>query len=162
MPINGIEPTLISTANENLKIGNIDADQWDEPALTSTYENIQGGTNIEMVNTSNSRLANNFSATAEKMNEFFLGTKNHIAKNAGTASNQRFFKSGNPGIRGDYNTYKFESRFTFKTIGDTERFQNSQSHHDVFSSFRNRHFVDQNHPQNYVYNSFLVVMEKVQ
>ena len=34
-----------------------------------------------MVDTSNSRLANNFNATAEKMNEFFLGTKNHIAKN---------------------------------------------------------------------------------
>ena len=116
------EPTLISTANENLKIGNIDADQWDEPTLTSTYENIQGGTNIEMVDTSNSRLANNFSAT-EKMNEFFLGTKNHIGKNQGTASsNNRFFKSINPGVHGDYNTYKFENRFTFKTIGDTERF----------------------------------------
>ena len=72
------------------------ADQWDEPTLTSTYQNIQGGTNIEMVDTSKSRLANNFNATAEKMNEFFLGTKNHIAKNAGTASNQRFFRSRNP------------------------------------------------------------------
>ena len=27
-----------------------------------------------------------------------------------------------PIIHGDYNTYKFENRFTFKTIGDTERF----------------------------------------
>ena len=148
------EPTINSFANHKVVEGNIDADQWDEPTLISTYENIQGGTNIEMVDTSNSRLANNFSATAEKMNEFFLGGKNNIAKNAGTASNQRFFKSRNPGVLGDYNTYKFESRFTFKTIGDTEKFQNSQSHHDVFSSFRNRHFVDQNHPQNYVYNSF--------
>ena len=32
--------------------------------------------------------------------------------NTGTASNNRFFKSGNPGVHGDYNTYKFESRFT--------------------------------------------------
>ena len=172
------EPTLVSFVNNNLKVGNIDADQWDEPkinsfvnnkvvegkidsdqwdepTLLSTIEKINSpAVNIEMVDTSKSRLANNFNATAEKMNEFFLGGKNNIGENAGTASNQRFFKSINPGILGDYNTYKFESRFTFKTIGDTERFHNSQSHHDVFSSFRNRHFVDQNHPQNYIYNSF--------
>ena len=66
------------------------------------------------------------------MNEFFLGGKNHIAKNAGTTSNNRFFKSCNPGVHGDYNTYKFENRFTFKTIGDTEHFINSSSHHDEF------------------------------
>jgi len=107
-----------------------------------------------MVDTSNSRLSNNFNATVEKMNEFFLGPKNNIAKNAGTNSNQRFFKSINQGVLGDYNTYKFESRFTFKTIGDTERFMNSQSHHDHFLSFANRHFIDKNHPQQYVYNSF--------
>jgi len=110
-----------------------------------------------MVDTSKSRLANNFNATAEKMNEFFLGPKNHIAKNAGTASNQRFFKSRNPGIHGDYNTYKFENRFTFKTIGDTELFINSSSHHDEFTSFQNRHFVDQEHPHRYVYNSLFGV-----
>ena len=148
------EPTIVSTANENLKIGNIDADQWDEPTLTSTYENLHGGTDIEMVDTSNSRLANNFDATAEKMNEFFLGPKNHIGKNQGSGVNNRFFKSKNPGVLGDYNTYKFENEFTFKTIGDTEHFINSSSHHDEFRSFQNRHFVDQNHPEGYVYNSF--------
>ena len=170
------EPTVTSFANNNVKEGKIDADQWDEPTIVSTlnhnvknsvpietqeltigseYQNINSpSVNIEMVDTSRSRLGNVFNATADKMNEFFLGPKNHIAKNAGTASNQRFFKSINPGVHGDYNTYKFESRFTFKTIGDTERFHNSQSHHDVFSSFRNRHFVDQNHPQRYIYNSF--------
>ena len=88
------------------------------------------------------------------MNEFFLGPKNNIGNNQGTSSFNRFFKSKNPGVGGDYNTYKFENRFTFKTIGDTERFHNSQSHHDVFTSFRNRNFVDQNHVANYQYKSF--------
>ena len=149
------EPTINSFANHKVVEGNIDSDQWDEPTLNSSVQGIQTSpVNIEMVDTSKSKIPNNFSVTAEKMNEFFLGPKNHIAKNAGTASNQRFFKSINPGVLGDYNTYKFENRFTFKTIGDTERFHNSQSHHDVFSSFRNRHFVDQNHPQRYVYNTF--------
>ena len=48
---------------------------------------------------------------------------------------------------------KFENRFTFKTIGDTERFINSQSHHDNFRSFQNRHFVDKDHVSNYTYTS---------
>ena len=149
------EPTLTSFANNKVVEGKIDSDQWDEPTLIASNQNISSpAVNKEMVDTSKSKLANNFNATAEKMNEFFLGSKNHIAKNAGTASNQRFFKSKNPGINGDYNTYKFENRFTFKTIGDTEHFINSSSHHDKFTSFQNRHFVDQNHPQNYIYNSF--------
>ena len=149
------EPTLNSFVNNKVVDGKIDADQWDEPTLNSSIHDINTSpVNIEMVDTSKSKLPNNFSATAEKMNEFFLGPKNHIAKNAGTASNQRFFKSINPGVFGDYNTYKFENRFTFKTIGDTELFINSQSHHDVFTSFTNRHFVDQEHPHRYVYNSF--------
>ena len=94
------------------------------------------------------------------MNEFFLVLKTILQKSV--LSNQRFFKSKNPGINGDYNTYKFENRFTFKTMGDTEHFINSASHHDKFTSFQNRHFVDQNHPQNYIYNSFfgsVMVME---
>ena len=148
------EPKINSFVNHKVVDGKIDADQWDEPTLTSTYENIQGGSDIEMVNLNNSKLANNFSATAEKMNEFFLGGTNDIGNNPGTESFHRFFKSKNPGVHGDYNTYKFESRFTFKTIGDTERFHNSQSHHDVFTSFRNRHFVDQNHVSNFKYESF--------
>ena len=155
------EPTLSSFANDKVVDGNIDADQWDEPTLTSTTQNIRGGTDIEIINLSNSVRSPSFNVTPEKMNEFFLGPKNNIAENAGTSSNQRFFKSKNPGVGGDYNTYKFESRFTFKTIGDTERFHNSQSHHDVFTSFRNRHFVDQNHVANYQYKSFFGIGAEV-
>ena len=148
------EPTINSFANHKVVEGKIDADQWDEPSIAFTYENIQGGTDIEMIDLSKSKLANNFNATAERMNEFFLGPKNHIGRNQGTGSNNRFFKSINGGVNGDFNTYKFENRFTFKTIGDTEHFINSSSHHDEFRSFQNRHFVDQNHPERYVYNSF--------
>ena len=138
------EPNVVSFANDKVKTGNIDADQWDEPKISGNYNNITGDSDkINFVNLSNSIREPYLDAVPEKMNEFFLGGKNHIAKNAGTASNNRFFKSGNPGVHGDYNTYKFESRFTFKTIGDTERFHNSASHHDVFRSFRNRHFINQ-------------------
>ena len=69
------------------------------------------------------------------MTQVFLGPKNHIGKNQGAGVNNRFFKSKNPGVHGDFNTYKFENRFTFKMIGDTERFANSQSIHDNFISF---------------------------
>ena len=148
------EPTINSFANHKVVEGKIDADQWDEPTLTSNFENIQGGSDIDVVSLSNSKLANNYNASLDKMNEFFLGPKNHIGKNQGTESFHRFFKSKNPGVHGDFNTYKFENRFTFKTIGDTERFHNSSSHHDVFTSFRNRHFVDQNHVSNFKYESF--------
>ena len=58
---------------------------------------------------------------------------------------QNSFRAGQCNYEiGNYvEAYKFENRFTFKTIGDTERFHNSASHHDVFRSFRNRHFVNQ-------------------
>ena len=111
---NSDEPTITSFANHKVVEGKIDADKWDEPTLTSTHENIQGGSDIEMVNLNNSKLANNFNATIEKMNEFFLGTKNNIGNNQGTSSFNRFFKSKNPGVGGDFNTYKFENRFTIK------------------------------------------------
>ena len=55
-----------------------------------------------------------------------------------------FFKSKNQGIYGDYNTYKYETRYTFKTIGDTEVFRGSASIHDNFKLFENRYFVNQN------------------
>ena len=151
------EPTVTSFANQKLKIGNINADEWDEPTLNGSTQNIEGESNINFVNTSNSKLANNFNASAEKMNEFFLGPKNDIGKNQGKGVDNRFFKSINQGINGDYNTYKFENDFTFKTIGDTERFHNSQSHHDVFTSFRNRHFVDEDSVRNYKYESLFGV-----
>ena len=175
---NSDEPTVTSFANNNVKEGKIDADQWDEPSITSfvnhkvhtalvsadewdeptitsTNQRISSpAVNIEMVDTSDSKNESVFNATPDKMNEFFLGSKNNIGENQGKGINNRHFKSINQGINGDYNTYKFESRFTFKTIGDTERFHNSQSHHDVFTSFRNRYFVDTNDVNQYKYQSF--------
>ena len=74
------------------------------------------------------------------MNEFFLGGKNDIAKNYGTASHNRHIISPNQGVFGDYNTYKFENRFTFNLIGDTEVFRGSASIHDNFKDFENRFF----------------------
>ena len=77
------------------------------------------------------------------------------------------FKSGNPGNDGNYNTYKYEDRFFFRSIGDTEEFfptsgsyenrtgtnaKQPFNHHDNFRHFGNRYFVDVG--EGYTYNSF--------
>ena len=149
------EPTVTSFVNHKVVEGKISADEWDEPTITSTNQRISSPSSKHRngVNT-NSKNESVFNATPDKMNEFFLGSKNNIGQNQGKGVNNRFFKSINQGVNGDYNTYKFENRFTFKTIGDTERFHNSQSHHDVFTSFRNRYFVDTNDVNQYKYQSF--------
>ncbi len=158
---NSLKPQLISFVNNNLKIGTIDAEQWDEPTLKGTHESFKSNTEINYVNLSNSKNENVFNVIpkvgSHDMTQVFLGPKNHIGKNQGTGLNNRFFYSINPGVDGNYNTYKFENRFTFKTIGDTERFANSQSVHDNFDSFRERNFVDQNHVSNFKYKSFFGV-----
>jgi len=165
------EPNITSFANQNYKTATVDASDWEEPTVSSTanenfkssipitldnrvtpsglYQNIRGGTAISMVDTSNSARQPVYSVTPKvgggnDMTCVFLGWKNEIAKNYGTASNNRFFKSKNQGIYGDYNTYKYETRYTFKTIGDTEVFRGSASIHDNFKLFENRYFVDQN------------------
>ena len=152
------EPSLTSFANDKVKEGKIDADQWDEPTLNASYESFTSNTKINYVNLTKSKNENVFNVTpkvgSHDMTQVFLGPKNHIGKNQGAGVNNRFFKSKNPGIDGNYNTYKFENRFTFKMIGDTERFANSQSIHDNFDSFRERNFVDQNHVANFQYKSF--------
>ena len=91
------------------------------------------------------------------MTQVFLGGKNDIAKNAGTASWNRFFYAANPGADGNYNTYKFESRYTFNTIGDCEVLMTSGSdwRHDDFKKFQNRYFVDKN--KGYTYKSYFGV-----
>ncbi len=83
-----------------------------------------------------------------------MGSKNEFYKNWGTTTDNTFFYSRNPGNDGLYNTYKYESRFTFKVIGDTEVFIGSQSIHDDYRQFQNRFFVDKNHIEGYQYNSF--------
>lgn len=151
------EPTLISFANNNFKTAVIDADQWDEPTVTGIRESIKGDTKIKYIKLSDSRNENVKNVTVEKMNEFFLGGKNNIAKNYGTSSNDRFIISNNSGEDGNYNTYKFENRFTFNLIGDTEVFMGSASIHDNFKNFENRFFVDKNHTSNFKYKSFFGV-----
>tara|TARA_B100000287_G_C20069267_1_gene557757 strand:- start:5 stop:550 length:546 start_codon:yes stop_codon:yes gene_type:complete len=81
-----------------------------------------------------------------------LGSKNDFYKNRGTTENKTYFISSNRGNNNDYNTYRYEERFTFSTIGDTEvympvsgnvdgnRQQNNK--HDNYRQFFNRNFVD--------------------
>ena len=95
--------------------------------------------------------------TGSAFTDLMIGSKNEFYTNWGTSSNNTFFYSPNPGNDGLYNTYKYESRFTFKSIGDTEVFMNSQSHHDNFDQFQNRYFVDQSHVAGYNYKSFFGV-----
>ena len=92
--------------------------------------------------------------TGSRFKDLLLGNKNEFYKNWGTTTDNTFFYSANPGADGLYNTYKYESRFTFKTIGDTEVFMGSESIHDNYRMFENRHFVDKNHLEGYEYNSF--------
>mgnify|MGYP003116527610 CR=1 FL=1 len=91
--------------------------------------------------------------TGSAFTDLFLGSKNEFYTNWGTASDNTFFYSKNPGNDGKYNTYKYESRFTFKTIGDTEVFGGSASIHTNYREFENRYFVDQNHVAGYSYDS---------
>ena len=176
------EPSITSFANQNYKTATIDADKWDEPSVSSTanekyktstaiildnrvttsglYQNIRGGTAVSMVDTSNSARQPVYKVVPKvgggnDMTRVFLGWKNDIAKNYGTASNNRFFKSSKQGVHGDYNTYKYETRYTFKTIGDTEVFMGSASIHDNYRLFQNRHLVDQN--SGYTYASYFGV-----
>ena len=46
--------------NNNLKIGTIDAEQWDEPTLKGTHESFKSNTEINYVNLSNSKNENVF------------------------------------------------------------------------------------------------------
>ena len=90
-----------------------------------------------------------------------------VDKNHGKSENQTFFKTGNPGSDGNYNTYKYEDRFFFRSIGDTEEFfpvsgtyedrtgtnaKQPFNHHDNFRHFGNRYYVDSG--SGFTYTSF--------
>ena len=96
-----------------------------------------------------------------------MGSKNEFYKNHGKSENQTFFKSNKAGNNGDYNTYKYESRFFFRAIGDIEEFfptsgsyknrtgtnaKQPFNHHDNFRHFGNRYYVDSG--SGYTYSSF--------
>jgi len=155
------EPSVSSFVNNKVITGTIDADQWDEPTVVGNHQTIEGNTKINYINLTDSRNTPVFNVTLNEMSEFFLGGKNDIGKNQGSASHNRFFYSGNPGIDGNFNTYKFENRFTFNLVGDTEVFMGSASIHDNFKNFENRFFVDTNHVSNFNYKSFFGVGSEV-
>ena len=155
------EPTVTSLVNNKVKTATIDADKWDEPTLIGNYQSIKGNSKINYINLTDSRSEPVRNVTLDKMNEFFLGPKNNIGKNQGTNVNNRFFYSSNAGEDGNFNTYKFENRFTFNLIGDTEVFMGSASIHDNFRNFENRFFVDTNHISNFKYKSFFGVGDEV-
>ena len=142
----------------------------DELGITSTV-NDKVHTNesapLDIVNLSNSSNQTVFNVEPNNFTDLLLGSKNEFYKNSGIGVNNTFFKSGNPGSDGNYNTYRYEDRFFFNSIGDTEEFfpvsasyknrtglnaKQPFHHHDNFRHFGNRYFVDSG--SGYTYNSF--------
>ena len=139
--------SLTSTANENVKTNH--------------------STPLDIVDLSNSKRESVFTVEPD-ITSLLLGSKNEFWKNHGKGDNQvHFYHSKNQGTDGNYNTYKYETRFTFPTIGDTEAFhpvsgtnetrtganaKQPYNHHDNFRHFFNRQFIDSG--SGYTYNSY--------
>ena len=161
------ELTTSGFANQNVKNTTIDV-LTDEVSLTSTLnENVKTNhsTPLNVIDLSNSKTESIYTMTPD-ITSILLGSKNEFYKNHGKGDNQVYFKSSNVGNNGDYNTYKYETRFTFPTIGDTEEFhpvsgamesrtgtnaRQPYNHHDNFRHFHNRQFIDSG---SYTYTSF--------
>jgi hypothetical protein len=187
-----LKPTLSSTANEKFKNGNIDVSDDEltmtglanhnykngtvdvpdnELSVTSLYnENVKTNyaTPLDIIDLSNSKIQtiHNMYMTGSNFTDLLLGSKNEFYKNRGTSVDNTFFISNNKGTDGYFNTYKYETRFAFPTIGDTEEFhpvsgtygsrrgKNAEQpyhHHDNHRHFFNRQFVDSG---SYTYTSF--------
>ena len=142
----------------------------DEVNITSTA-NDKVHTNesapLDIIDLSDSLNQTVFNIEPSNFTNLLLGSKNEFYKNAGKDENQTFFKSGKPGSNGDYNTYRYDGRFFFKTIGDIEEFfptsgsyknrtgtnaKQPFNHHDNFRYFGNRYYVDSG--SGYTYSSF--------
>jgi len=123
-------------------------------------------TPLNIIDLSNSRTESIYIASASNFQDLLLGSQNEFYKNWGTSVDNTFFISNNKGTDGYFNTYKYETRFTFPTIGDTEEFhpvsgtygsrrgKNAEQpyhHHDNHRHFFNRQFVDSG---SYTYTSF--------
>jgi hypothetical protein len=108
-----------------------------------------------------------FDVTLDNFTNLLLGSKNEFHKNAGISENKTFFKSTKQGSNGDYNTYRYDGRVFFRTIGDIEGFfpvsgsyknrtgtnaKQPFNHHDNFRHFGNRYYVDSG--EGYTYSSF--------
>ena len=163
------EVSISGLLNQNKYEKSIDV-LTDEVTITSTY-NDKYHTNesspLDIVNLSDSSNQTVFNITLGNFTDLLLGSKNEFYKNHGKSENQTFFKSGKAGNNGDYNTYKYESRFFFRTIGDIEEFfptsgsyenrtgtnaKQPFNHHDNFRHFGNRYYVDSG--SGYTYSSF--------
>jgi len=142
----------------------------DEVNITSTVNDkvhTNESTPLDIIDLSDSSNQTIFNVEPDNFTDLLLGSKNEFYKNSGTSVNNTFFKSGNPGNDGNYNTYKYEDRFFFRSIGDTEEFfptsgsyesrtgtnaKQPFNHHDNFRHFGNRYYVDSG--SGYTYSSF--------
>ena len=162
------EVSVSGFSNENLKTDTINI--LSDVGITSTAneklitnESIRLAT-FDLSNSSNQTV---FNVEPNNFTNLLLGSKNEFFKNHGKGENQTFFKSNKAGVNGDFNTYKYETRFFFKSIGDTEEYypvsgsyknrvgDNAKqpfNHHDNFRHFGNRYYVDSG--SGYTYSSF--------
>ena len=163
------EVSISGLLNQNKYEKSIDV-LTDEVSITSTINDkvlTNDSVPLNIVNLSNSSNQTIFNIEPSNFTDLLLGSKNEFYKNAGKSENQTFFKSGKAGSNGDYNTYKYESRFHFRLIGDVEGFfpvsgtlgrrtgtnaKQPFNHHDNFRHFGNRYYVDSG--EGYTYNSF--------
>ena len=163
------EFSISALANENLKEKTIDVltDEVSVSANVNDKVHSNSSISLNVIDLSNSSNQTVFNIEPDNFTDLLLGSKNEFYKNSGTGVNNTFFKSGNPGSDGNYNTYKYEDRFFFRSIGDTEEFfptsgsyesrtgtnaKQPFNHHDNFRHFGNRYYVDAG--EGYTYNSF--------
>ena len=146
--------TMTSTLNEKNKSANITVGT-DELQITSTanqnfYSNNISLNTVDLSNSSNETILD---FKPENFTNLLLGSKNEFFKNHGKSPDNTWFKSSNPGTGSTYNTYYYEDRFNFVTIGDTEVYipitasfvdgvKQKTNKHDEFEDFFNRQFID--------------------
>ena len=163
------EMTTSGFANENLREKSIDvlSDEIDVSGAGNENVLTNNSTPLDVVDLSNSANQSVFNLEPSNFKGLLLGSKNEFFKNHGKSENQTFFKAGNPGSDGNYNTYKYEDRVVFRTIGETEEFfptsgsyknrtgtnaKQPFNHHDNFRHFGNRYYVDSG--SGFTYTSF--------
>ena len=153
------EFSVSSLVNENLKEKTINVLTDEVSVSANVNDKVHSNSSIPLniTDLSNSSNQTVFNVEPNNFTDLLLGSKNEFYKNSGTGLNNTFFKSGNPGNDGNYNTYKYEDRFFFRSIGDTEEFfptsgsyknrtgtnaKQPFNHHDNFRHFGNRYYVD--------------------
>ena len=163
---NSLETTAL--ANENLKETEVNI--LNDKKISSTINDgvlTNDSSPMNIVDLSDSQNQTVQNMIPSNLTNLLLGSKNEFYKNAGKSENQTFFKSSNQGSNNDYNTYKYEDRFFFRTIGDVEGYypvsgafedrfginaKQPFNHHDNFRHFGNRYYVDSG--SQFSYNSF--------